>query len=65
MDASSTFSCLRAKIVVDWSHVLTFRASLPDVMAPFVALRYGGETASAPGRLCDGASTLYRLFFVT
>ena len=33
-------------------------------MARLVALRYGGESTSAPGCLCDGKGTLYRLFSV-
>ena len=41
-------------------------ASPRDVeMARLVALRYGGESASVPGCLCDGTGTLYRLFSVT
>ena len=32
-------------------------------MARLVALRYGGESASAPGCLCNGTGTFYRLFY--
>ena len=43
-------SCLLAEIVFDCSYVLSVKASPPDVeMARVVALRYGGESASAPG----------------
>ena len=46
--------------------MLADKASPPDddwfVEARLVALRYGGESASAPGCLCDGTGTLYRLF---
>ena len=31
-------------------------------VARLAALRYGGESASVPGCLCDGTGTLYRLF---
>ena len=31
-------------------------------MSRLVALRYGGESASVPGCLCDGTGTLYRLY---
>ena len=63
MYACSTSSCLPAEIVVDCSYVLAVKASPPDVeMACLVALRYGGESASVPGRLCDGTGTPYRLF---
>ena len=67
MYACSTSSCLPAEIVVDYSYVFAAKASPPDVeMARLVALRYGGESASVPGCLCDGtAGTLYRLFSVT
>ena len=57
-------SCLPAEIVVDCSYVLAVKAS-PDVeMARLVALRYGGESASVPGCLCDDTGTLDRLFSV-
>ena len=67
MHACSTSSGLRAEIVVDYSYVLAVKASPPDVeLARLVALRYGGESASVPGCLCDGTGTLlYRLFSVT
>ena len=66
MHACSTSSCLAAEIVVDCSYVLAVKASPPDVeMARLVALRYGGESASVPGCLCDGTGTLYRIFSVT
>ena len=52
-------------IVVDCSYVLSVKASPPDVeMARLVVLRYGGESASASGCLCDGTGTLHRLFSV-
>ena len=66
MYACSTSSCLPAGIVVDYTYVLTVKASPPDVeMARLVALRYGGESASVSGCLCDGTGTFYRLFSVT
>ena len=66
MNACSTSSCLLTEIVVDYSYVLAVKASPPGVkMARLVALRYGGESASVPGCLCDGTGTLYRLFSVT
>ena len=66
MHACSISSGLLAEIVVDCSYVLVVKASPPDVeMARLDALRYGGESASIPGCLCDGAGTLYRLFSVT
>ena len=34
-------------------------------MARLVALRYGGESESVPGCLCNGTGTLHRLFSVT
>ena len=55
---------------VDCSYLFTDKASPPpdDVwfmeMARLVALRYGGESASASGCLCDGTGALYRLFSV-
>ena len=55
-----------AEIVADNSYVLPAKASPPDVeMERLVALRYGGESASVPGCLCDGKGTPYRLFSVT
>ena len=66
LHACSTSSCLPAENVVDCSYVLAVKASPPDVeMARLVALRYGGESASVPGCLCDGTGTLYRIFSVT
>ena len=66
MHACSTSSCLPAKIVVDCSYVLDVKASPPDVeMARLLAIRYVGESASVPGCLCDGTSTLYCLCSVT
>ena len=66
MHACSTSPCLPAEILVDCSYVLAVKASPADVeMARRVALRYGGESASVPGCLCDGTGTLYRLFSVT
>ena len=66
MHACSTSSCLPAEIGVDSSYVLAVKASPPDVeMARLAALRYGGESASVSGYLCEGTSTLYRLFSVT
>ena len=66
MHACSTSSGLRAEIVVDYSYVVAVKASPPDVeLARLVVLRYGGESASVPGCLCDGTGTLYRLFSVT
>ena len=66
MHACFTSSCLPAEIVVDYSYVLAVKASPPDVeMARSVALRYGGESASVPGYLCDGTGTFYRFFSVT
>ena len=66
MHAPPPPACL-LRFVVDYSYVLAVKASLPDVeMARLVALRYGGESASVPGCLCDGTGTLlYRLFSVT
>ena len=58
MHACSTSSCLPAEIVVDFSYVLAVKASPPDVeVARLVALRYGGESASVSGCLCDGTGT--------
>ena len=66
MHAPSPPSCLHAEIVVDYSYVLAVKSSPPDVeMARLVTLRYGGESASVPGCLCDGTGTLYRLFSST
>ena len=67
MHACSTSSCLPgAEIGVDCTYLLAVKASPPDVeMARLVALCYGGESASIPGCLCDGAGTLYRLLSVT
>ena len=66
MHACSTSSCLPAEIVVDYSYVLAVKASPPDVeIARLVALRYGGESASVSGCLCDCTGTLCRLFSVT
>ena len=53
----------------DCSYLLADKASPPDndwfvEMARLVALRYGSESASAPGCLCDGTGTLYRVFSV-
>ena len=64
MHACSTSSCPSAEIVVDRSSVLAVKASPPDVeMARLVALRYGGESPSVPGCLCDGApSTAFSLW---
>ena len=46
--------------------LLPAKASPPDVeMERLVALRYGGESASVPGCLCDGTGTVYHLFSVT
>ena len=60
MHACSTSSCLPAEIVVDYSYVVAVKASARDVeMARLIALRYGGESASVPGCLCDGTGTLY------
>ena len=55
------------EVVVDYScYVLAVKVSPPDVeMARLVALRYGGESASAPGWLCDATGTLHRIFSVT
>ena len=65
MHACST-SCLPGAEVVDCSYVLAVKVSPPDVeMARLVALRYGGESASVSGCLCDGTGTLYRLLSVT
>ena len=56
----------RKEIVVDSSYVIAVKASPPDVeMARVVALRYGGESASVSGCLCDGTCTLYRHVSVT
>ena len=51
------------EVVVDYScYVLAVKVSPPDVeMARLVALRYGGESASVSGCLCDGTGTLHRL----
>ena len=66
MHACSTSTCLPAEIVVDYICVLAVKASPPDVeMARLVALRYGGQSASVPGCLCDVTGTVYRLFSVT
>ena len=66
MHACSTSSCLPAEIVVDCSYGLAVKASPPDVeMARIVALRYGGESVTVPGCLCEGTGTLYRLVSVT
>ena len=63
MRVCPTSSCLPAEIVVDYSYVLAVKASSPDVeMARLVALRYGGESASVPGCLCDRRGTFYRIF---
>ena len=60
------WTCLLAEIVVDCFYVLAVEASPPYVeIARLVALRYGGESASAPGCSCDGTGPLYRLFSVT
>ena len=65
MSENSISSCRPAEIVINCSYVLAVKASPPDVeMARSVALRYGGESASVPGSLCDGTGTVYRLFFV-
>jgi len=62
MHACSTTTYLPVEIVVDCSYVLTVKPSQPDVeMARVVVLRYGGESASVPGCLCDGTGTLVRL----
>ena len=64
--ACSTSSCLHAEIVVDYRYVLAVKASPPDVaMARLVVLRYGVESASVPGCVCDEAHTLDRLFSLT
>ena len=66
MHAPPPPACLPAEIVVDCSYVLAVKASPPDVeMARLVALRYGGESESVPGCLCNGTGTLHRLFSVT
>ena len=66
MHAPPPPACLPDKIVVDCSYVLAVKASPPDVeMARRFVLRYGGESASVPGCLCDGTSTLQRFFSVT
>ena len=66
MHAPPPPACLPAEIVVDCSYVLAVKASPPDVeMARLAALRYGGESASVSGYLCDGTGTLYRLLSVT
>ena len=67
MQACSTTSCLPGtEIVVDCSYGLTVKASQPDVeMVHLITLRYGGESVSVSGCLCDGAGTLYRPVFVT
>ena len=66
MHACSISSCLPAEIVVDCSYVLAVKASPPGVeMARLVALRYGDDSTSVPGCLCDGTGTLYRLLSVT
>ena len=66
MHACFTSCCLPAEIVLDCSYVLAIKASPPDVETErLVALRYGGESASAPGCLCDGTGTLYCMFSVT
>ena len=54
------------RFVVDVSCLLADKASPPDddwfvEMARLVALRNGGESASASGCLCDGTGTLDRL----
>ena len=67
MHAPPPPACLPAGIVDDCSYVLAVKASdsPPEVeMARLVALRYGGESASVPGCLCDGTGTLYRIFSV-
>ena len=48
-----------AEIVVDCSYVRAVKATLPDRRreARPVILRYGGDSASAPGCMCDGAGT--------
>ena len=57
MHACSAPSCLLVDVY--YCYVLAFKASPPDVeMASLVALRYGGESASVPGCLCDGTGTL-------
>ena len=54
------------EVFVGCSYVLAAKASPPEVeMARLVTLRYGGESASVPGCLCDGTGTLYRLFSMT
>ena len=59
---SNSSSCLHTEIVVDCSYVLAVMASPPDVeMARLVALRYGGESESAPGCLFNGTGTLHHL----
>ena len=62
MHARSTASCLPDDIVVDCGYVLSVKATSPDVdMVRLVALRYGGESASAPGCLCDMTLTPLQL----
>ena len=66
MHACSTSSCLPAEIVVDCIYVFTVEASPPDVeMVRLVALRYGGESSSISGCLCDGTGALYASSLIT
>ena len=66
MHACYTSFCRPGEIVADYSYVHAVEASPENVeMARLVDLRYGGESASVPGCLCDWSGTLYRLFSVT
>ena len=59
-------ACMLRLFLTTYSYVLAVKASPPDVeMARLIAIRYGGESESVPGCLCDGTGTLYRLFSVT
>ena len=54
---------------VNRSYLLAYMTSPPDdgwfvEMPRLVALRFGGETASAPGCLCTGTGSLCRLCYV-
>ena len=57
-------ACLLSEIAVACSYVLAVKVSPPDVeMARLVAQRYGGESASVPGCLCDGTGALFHRSF--
>ena len=66
LPACPTSPCQHGENVDDYSYVLAIEESPSNVeMAHPVPLRYGGETASVSGYVCDGTGTLYRLSSVT